>query len=117
MENYHQLLRLTMEQGIAQYNTRTNKLCRALVGHQVQYDLRQGFPALTTRKLPFKNIVGELLGFFRGYDNAADFRALGCHDWTSTPTRRPPGWLEACVALIRYRGPETASPSRVSMLQ
>ena len=54
MENYHQLLRLTMEQGVDQYNTRTNKLCRALVGHQVQYDLRQGFPALTTRKLPFK---------------------------------------------------------------
>lgn len=92
MENYHQLLRLTMEQGVDQYNTRTNKLCRALVGHQVQYDLRQGFPALTTRKLPFKNIVGELLGFFRGYDNAADFRALGCHFWDINANETP-AWL------------------------
>ena len=92
MENYHQLLRLTMEQGVDQHNTRTNKLCRALVGHQVQYDLRQGFPALTTRKLPFKNIVGELLGFFRGYDNAADFRALGCHFWDINANETP-AWL------------------------
>jgi|JI9StandDraft_2_1071091.scaffolds.fasta_scaffold11253_4 thymidylate synthase len=92
MENYHQLLRLTMEQGVDQYNTRTNKLCRALVGHQVQYDLRRGFPALTTRKLPFKNIVGELLGFFRGYDNAADFRALGCHFWDINANETP-AWL------------------------
>lgn len=92
MENYHQLLRLTMEQGVDQYNTRTNKLCRALVGHQVQFDLRQGFPALTTRKLPFKNIVGELLGFFRGYDNAADFRALGCHFWDINANETP-AWL------------------------
>ena len=92
MENYHQLLRLTMEQGVDQYNTRTNKLCRALVGHQVQYDLRQGFPALTTRKLPFKNIVGELLGFFRGVTSAADFRALGCHFWDINANETP-AWL------------------------
>lgn len=92
MDNYHQMLRLTMDQGTDQFNTRTNKLCRALVGHQVQYDLRQGFPALTTRKLPFKNIVGELLGFFRGYDNAADFRALGCHFWDINANETP-AWL------------------------
>lgn len=92
MENYHQLLRLTMEQGVDQYNTRTNKLCRALVGHQVQYDLREGFPALTTRKLPFKNIVGELLGFFRGVTSAADFRALGCHFWDINANETP-AWL------------------------
>ncbi|MDK9702539.1 MAG: thymidylate synthase [Sulfuritalea sp.] len=81
MQNYHDLLRLTLEQGVDQFNTRTGKTCRALVGHQLQYDLREGFPALTTRKLPFKNIVGELLGFFRGSDSAADFRALGCTFW------------------------------------
>lgn len=94
MENYHQLLRLTMEKGVDQFNTRTNKLCRALVGHQVQYDLRQGFPALTTRKLPFKNIVGELLGFFRGVTSAADFRALGCHFWDINANETP-AWLES----------------------
>ena len=92
MENYHQLLRLTMEKGVDQLNTRTNKICRALVGQQVQYDLREGFPALTTRKLPFKNIVGELLGFFRGVTRAADFRALGCHFWDINANETP-AWL------------------------
>lgn len=92
MKNYHDLLKLTMEWGVDQHNVRTGKLCRALVGHQLQFDLRDGFPALTTRKLPFKNIVGELLGFFRGYDNAADFRALGCHFWDANANETP-AWL------------------------
>lgn len=92
MQNYHDLLRLTLDSGVDQLNLRTGKVCRAIVGHQIQYDLRQGFPALTTRKLPFKNIVGELLGFFRGYDSAADFRDLGCNFWNQNANETP-AWL------------------------
>lgn len=92
MQNYHQLLQRTLDEGIDQYNTRTGKTCRAIVGHQVQYDLREGFPGLTTRKLPIKNIIGELLGFFRGYDNAADFRALGCTFWDANANETA-AWL------------------------
>lgn len=92
MENYHNLLRRTLDEGVKQFNVRTGKTYYALVGHQLQYDLRQGFPALTTRKLPFRNIVGELLGFFRGYDSAADFRALGCNFWDKNANETP-AWL------------------------
>lgn len=81
MKNYHNLLQTTLEQGVDQFNARTNKLCRVLVGYQLQYDMVEGFPAITTKKLAFNNMKGELLGFFRGYDNAADFRALGCSIW------------------------------------
>jgi len=81
MKNYHNLLQTTLEQGVDQFNTRTNKICRVLVGYQLQYDMAEGFPAITTKKLAFNNMKGELLGFFRGYDNAADFRALGCSIW------------------------------------
>lgn len=81
MQNYHNLLQATLEQGVDQFNSRTNKLCRVLVGYQLQYDMTDGFPAITTKKLAFNNMKGELLGFFRGYDNAADFRALGCTVW------------------------------------
>lgn len=81
MQNYHQLLQTTLDQGVDQFNTRTQKLCRVLVGYQLQYNMAEGFPAITTKKLAFNNMKGELLGFFRGYDNAADFRALGCMVW------------------------------------
>ena len=81
MKNYHNLLQTTLEQGVDQFNTRTKKLCRVLVGYQLQYNMADGFPAITTKKMPFNNMKGELLGFFRGYDNAADFRAIGCTVW------------------------------------
>lgn len=81
MKNYHELLKTTLETGVDQLNTRTKKLCRVLVGYQLQYNMTEGFPAITTKKLAFNNMKGELLGFFRGYDNAADFRALGCGIW------------------------------------
>lgn len=81
MKNYHDLLRTALENGVDQFNTRTNKLCRVLVGYQLQYNMADGFPAITTKKLAFNNMKGELLGFFRGYDNAEDFQALGCTVW------------------------------------
>lgn len=101
MQNYHDLLRVTLDRGVDQFNARTRKTCRALVGHQLQYDLRDGFPALTTRKLPFKNIVGELLGFFRGYDSAADFRALGCHFWDQNANETA-AWLSNPCRVDRH---------------
>lgn len=93
MQNYHDLLRTTLEHGVDQFNVRTNKLCRALVGFQLQYDLAEGFPAVTTKKLAFNNMKGELLGFFRGYDNAADFRALGCTVWDQNANETQ-SWLK-----------------------
>ncbi len=93
MENYHALLRTTLDTGVDQFNARTNKLCRALVGYQLQYDLSQGFPAITTKKLAFNNLKGELLGFFRGYDNAADFRKLGCTVWDQNANETQ-AWLQ-----------------------
>lgn len=61
-------------------------------GHLLKFDLRDGFPALTTKKLAFKSGRGELLGFFRGYDNAADFRALGCKFWDQNANETP-SWI------------------------
>ncbi len=92
MQNYHELLRRTLENGVDQFNTHTGKVCRALVGYQLQYDLADGFPAITTKKLAFKNMTGELLGFFRGYTNAADFRSLGCTVWDDNANKTA-AWL------------------------
>lgn len=60
---------------------RTGTGTRSLFGMQMEFDLTKGFPAVTTKKLAFKQVVGELLGFVRGIDNAAEFRELGCTIW------------------------------------
>lgn len=98
MKSYLDLLKTTLETGTNQFNTRTSLNCKVLVGTQVQFDLSKGFPAVTTKKLAFDSMKGELLGFFRGYTNAAQFRALGCKiwdknanetkDWLSNPARK-----------------------------
>lgn len=81
MQNYHDLLAQIMQEGYDIKNERTGKVCRTLVGAQLKFDLREGFPAITNKKLAFAGVKGELLGFFRGYTSAADFRALGCKVW------------------------------------
>lgn len=93
MEQYHDLLRAVLERGVLQHNARTGEDCLALAGWQLQFDLQDGFPAVTTKQLFFKSVVGELLGFFRGYDNAADFRALGCRIWDQNANETR-AWLD-----------------------
>jgi len=81
MKVYLDLMRNTMENGIDEFNTRTGHNCRAIVGTQLVFDCKEGFPATTTKKLAFKSVVGELIGFMNGCDNAEEFRKLGCKIW------------------------------------
>lgn len=92
MQNYHDLMAQIMQEGYDIKNERTGKVCRTLVGAQLKFDLREGFPAITTKKLAFAGVKGELLGFFRGYTSAADFRALGCKVWDQNANETP-AWL------------------------
>lgn len=92
MQNYHDLMRETLLHGVDQKNQRTGETCRTLVGVQLAFDMRDGFPAITTKKLAFKACRGELLGFFRGYTSAAQFRALGCKVWDANANKTP-AWL------------------------
>lgn len=81
MKQYLDLVRTILESG-SWHTNRTGIRTLSIPGAMMQFDLaRDGFPAITTRKLAFKSAVGELIGFIRGYHNAADFRALGCKVW------------------------------------
>ena len=80
MRNYLNLLEEVLANGTQQAN-RTGIDAISIPGAMIKFDLKDGFPAVTTKKLFFGAVVGELLGFIRGYDNAADFRALGCNVW------------------------------------
>lgn len=80
MRNYHDLLRQILDEGQWEEN-RTGTCAKTLPGAMLKFDLREGFPAITTKKLAWKQVVGELIGFLRGVNNAKDFRDLGCTVW------------------------------------
>src|SRR5256885_4190488 len=91
-QQYLDLLREVLDRGTRQSN-RTGIDTWFLPGAMLQFDLRGGFPALTTKKLAFRQVVGELLGFIRGYTSAADFRRLGCQIWDANANENEV-WLE-----------------------
>ncbi len=80
MKQYLDLVRSILDTGTWQEN-RTGVRTISQPGAMLRFDLQQGFPAVTTKKLAFKSAVGEMVGFLRAAKSAADFRALGCKVW------------------------------------
>ena len=71
MEQYHSLVREVLENGVEKKD-RTGVGTISIFGTQRKYDLRQGFPLLTTKKVRFDGILRELLWFLRGSTNIND---------------------------------------------
>jgi len=80
MKQYLDLVQDIFEHGSWQDN-RTGVRTLSLPGAMMKFDLQQGFPAVTTKKLAFKSAIGEMVGFLRGSRSAAEFRELGCRVW------------------------------------
>lgn len=91
----HQYLSLMydiLENGSRQKN-RTGIDSFMVPGAMIKVDLTKGFPAVTTKKLAWEPVKGELIGFLRGYTSAADFRKLGCKIWDQNANENK-AWLE-----------------------
>lgn len=93
-QNYIDLCNRIIHNGFIQNNERTKKRCATVFGDFREYDLSTGkFPLLTTKQMDIKPIAAELLGFIRGYTNAADFRNAGCKIWDANANKTQ-GWLD-----------------------
>lgn len=82
MHQYLALCQRIIDEGVWIENQRTGKKCLTVINADLQYNVAANeFPIITTRKSFWKAAIAELLGYLRGYDNAADFRKLGTKSW------------------------------------
>lgn len=89
MKQYLDLLKDILDNGQRESN-RTGIDTLTLPGGMLKFDLRDGFPAMTTKKLAFGAVKGELIGFLRGSRSLAEFKALGCSVWDANAAA--PAW-------------------------
>jgi thymidylate synthase len=93
-KEYLKLCQNVSENGFWEYNKRTEKKCLKIHGAMMKFDLSSGqFPLLTLRKMYTNGMIGELLGFIRGFNIAAQFRELGCNFWDANANKSK-DWLE-----------------------
>jgi thymidylate synthase len=80
MRQYHELLERVLREGTSKAD-RTGTGTLSVFGHQMRFDLGEGFPLLTTKKLHTRSIIHELLWFLAGDTNIAYLKANGVSIW------------------------------------
>ena len=80
MKQYHDLLRHVLDNGVHK-DDRTGTGTRSVFGYQMRFDLRVGFPLLTTKKVYTRGIFGDLLWFLKGATNVAWLHENNVHIW------------------------------------
>ena len=84
---YTDLLQDIIDNGVKKED-RTGTGTISVFGRQIRHDMKDGFPLLTTKKMPFKTIVTELLWFLRGDTNIKYLVDNNCHIWNGDAYKR-----------------------------
>ncbi|WP_432468293.1 thymidylate synthase [Agarivorans sp. Z349TD_8] len=93
MKQYLDLCQRIVEQGTWVENERTGKRCLTVINADLEYDVANNeFPLVTTRKSYWKAAIAELLGYIRGLNDAAEFKALGTPTWLANANENR-AWL------------------------
>lgn len=109
MKQYLDLLRDIRDNGVDK-SDRTGTGTKSVFGRQVRYDLSEGFPAVTTKKLYFNSVVHELLWFLKGTGNIEYLAQNNVHIWDEWP-------FKAYLQKNQLPIPEVNSPEWRSQMQ